>query len=600
MGVDDSSQLLELPPTRSLAQWAASLDAAVDDAAYKTRRAIQALAPLRAYEYTNDGEAASEPEDSTTRAVAMAFGYHVEQHQTGRQRRVLLAPYHLASGGEQYPPPIEAVPSEVVDVWVALSKLVSAPYVAAHLAHLLFERRYGNARQWALRASDAYRAAAQQATRVMDAIDSVSTALRLARAIGDENRSCQAQQTMIDLARSQMATPETNAGPVLRVFEILVDERPVLGSDLDDLLVAAHGRYPATWAIDRLLALQRNRAQSDGRRRELDEARFELWLREAAGAEGFMRGNHLQTAIRRAQKAHRPDLIAVAIAQLQEMNPDELGFQRISASVHTGREEIEQLIAPVAEAPSWQEALEQFAAFGPLSGLVDDNRATVAEHARIFPLSQLMPPHLYRDGLPRLEPATDEERAEYHLSQQEGQRIAAMGPFAAMALRRIVDRHGLPTEAALVEYLAAQPLVDTGLAGALARSLLRYWVGDYEGAAFTAAPRIERLVRNLVLTLNEPIYRLQAGQTPGKFPGLGTLLPILRDQQMNLSWWRFIYTLCVNPAGFNLRSDIAHGAINSLSDWPAALLLQAALHLTWYAPIATQSDAVESSRDENS
>ncbi|MFF3672335.1 DUF4209 domain-containing protein [Microtetraspora malaysiensis] len=128
-------------------------------------------------------------------------------------------------------------------------------------------------------------------------------------------------------------------------------------------------------------------------------------------------------------------------------------------------------------------------------------------------------------------------------------------------------------------------MIDVGLASALARAFQRFWAGDPEGAAFTAAPRVEALTRNLLLIIDEPIYRTQRTSTPGQYPGLGALLAFLKAKGMNESWYRFIYTLCANPAGgTNIRNEISHGFINFVNTTYAALLLQAAAYMATLQP----------------
>jgi len=201
------------------------------------------------------------------------------------------------------------------------------------------------------------------------------------------------------------------------------------------------------------------------------------------------------------------------------------------------------------------------------------------------------------DGLPRFAPQNDADKQEMALAEQESFRLQTYAPFIARALNEIAARHGLPSPESLREFFALNPLISDDLAGALARVLLRYWTGDYEGAAFTAAPRIETLARGLVLALDAGVYQLQRQQRPGQYPGLGSLLATLKDRGLDESWYRMIYTTCCNPAGgWNMRNEIVHGFVDDTYAPLAAVLIQALLYL---ASLSPGEDTAEESGDDS-
>lgn len=53
------------------------------------------------------------------------------------------------------------------------------------------------------------------------------------------------------------------------------------------------------------------------------------------------------------------------------------------------------------------------------------------------------------------------------------------------------------------------------VAAAIARSFIRFFEGDAEGAVYTAIPRIETLTRELVVALDFPTYQTQRVTRPG-------------------------------------------------------------------------------------
>lgn len=93
----------------------------------------------------------------------------------------------------------------------------------------------------------------------------------------------------------------------------------------------------------------------------------------------------------------------------------------------------------------------------------------------------------------------------------------------------------------------------------MARALLRYWRGDYEGSLHTVVPRIEAGAQRLVLALDEPAYQVARGSQPGKYVGLPSLLDVLAQHDFDPDWDRFLRTFLLGPAGLNGRHDLAHG-----------------------------------------
>jgi hypothetical protein len=296
---------------------------------------------------------------------------------------------------------------------------------------------------------------------------------------------------------------------------------------------------------------------------------------------------HLKKALERATAFGRPDLIERAAAALQSVSKAKLGLMSISASTTLSDEEVEDLIAPITERSDWKESLLAFVVvYGPATGDVTRNREQAAEQAAQFVLATLFPKELIgSDGLPRFKPQTDEDRAEMALADQESYQLQTWSRLLAHALVGVARKHGTPSEEEVAEFFVTRPLIDGQLAAALARVLVRFWTGDYEGAAFTAAPRVENPARELVIAVDAGVYRLQRENRPGQYPGLGSLLVILRDRGLDESWYRMVHTVCSNPAGgWNIRNEIGHGFVDNVQAPVAAVLIQALLYLSLLSP----------------
>jgi hypothetical protein len=64
-----------------------------------------------------------------------------------------------------------------------------------------------------------------------------------------------------------------------------------------------------------------------------------------------------------------------------------------------------------------------------------------------------------------------------------------------------------------------------------------------------------------VLDLNEPTYRAAVGDCAGQFPGLGSLLPDLVNNDFDPDWGRFLRVFLLND-GSNMRNLVAHGFVD--------------------------------------
>jgi hypothetical protein len=527
-----------------------------------------------------------ESEETPVRlATGHAFGYRVEAHREGKSKRLVFEPYFRMNSGVQHPPALEDTKPETEEIWAALAAGVTAAYARARLHHLLFACRHGRPHEHAEAAVRAYLEASRQWSREIETVDDLRTALRLARSIGNRGLAADAVAAMTKAADDALSSSAPMPGMTIGLLESLVDEREP-PDEVDALLERAWVAHPDPWLRDQVVDLQLRRVIGGQPRAALEDARVQVWLDAAERAEGLVRAAHFKTALEWATVTGRKDLIERAAAALQTIQFDQLGMEKISVETAIPEQRIETFLAPITEAPGWREALSAFGEHGPITGDSTRNREQVAKDAHR--LSNMFSRELMGgDGLPRFHAETDAEKAEVALAQLEGQHMQIAGRLLARGLLEISRRHGVPSEEELTAFFTERPLIGEGLAGALARILIRYWTNDFEGAAFTAAPRVETLVRTLVLATGTGVYRVQRERKPGQYPGLGALLDVLTQRGLDESWFRFVYTLCANPAGWNIRNEISHGFVDDVHAAVSALLIQALLYLSSLEPTET-------------
>lgn len=527
------------------------------------------------------------------KAVAWALHYHVETVDAEGRRRIRLAPRHEHDNGAE-PPHVRDVPTAVVEVWRALAGLVKSGAAQARLGHLLFEYGGPDSIDHARTAIDAYLKSASGWGRGFDAVQDLTAATRLARAVNAANWVKESLERMANLAEHHLTAEDPPAGIVLRALRHLVGE-PGCPDRVDDLLERAVDAWPDATRRDKALALLLERCGDDDTRAALWRRRVSVFTLEAETASSkIMRAVRLEQALRLAEASGDPDLRREAAGLLQSVRHDDLEMLSFHATSRRYEEEFERLVDAVSGGDEWKQALIRFATFGPLSGDTDNNRAFIEDRHRQHPLAALFPTQLLGpDGLPAYTGTSEADRFDVDLAQWESDLISNWSPVVAAALHEIPKRHGLPPLGDIRDFLGQWPAIHGSAGGAIARSLLRYWAGDSEGASYTILPRLETLVRSLILRSERGIYRLQRQHVPGQYAGLAQLLPILQEEyNLGESHVRFLSALLRHPAGLNLRNQMLHGFVDDPGPGMAAILLHAALGIAIIRPTGNAVGAV--------
>lgn len=522
-------------------------------------------------------------------ALLMAFQYgEATDSRPGEAYFIKLFAYE---DGSQYPPELSAVPVEVAALWDRASAAVSSPLARARLHDLCFEGRWGRFGDHARLAGEAYIELADQlahgqtfgqswavcASRQCKALRRVRILARLTR---NSDLGGRAADAIVDAIREVLGIDPFNPGRAVVLLETAINE-DLAAQEIDDLLTLLRAEKRDVFSTERAIRLQHARAANYEARRKLERELVEAWTKEAEGSDPARRASSLATAATYARDFGISDLLAQLTSELQQTKLEDHGLVERSVSVSVDASEGEAYVQCFLGQPSWREALLLLVANDPPTGNVERNRAKAEHIAWIAPFRAKLPETvLGADGLPRFTTVTDEEKAERRLIRCELAQLRVHGAFVTEILRRIGAKWGpIPVED-LATFLGEAAHVAPPVSVALARAFNRYFHGDFEAAGYVAAPQIERVVRDIVLAVNEPAYRLQRKKTPGQYPGLGALLPFLPQAKVNESWVRFIKTVFTAAAGMNFRNDLLHGFIDEIDAGRAAFVLLAALYLT--------------------
>jgi hypothetical protein len=363
---------------------------------------------------------------------------------------------------------------------------------------------------------------------------------------------------------SEVSRAEPRWGILLRTSECLATHAAGSAA-LDKAIETALLRTDEPWNVGPLWAIKRStgRATLD----EVHSAEIRAHLDRAAHTEPLVAMTHLSTAQRLAADYGMKDLSNEASSRLQAFagrSPAELGMGATSFETTMSSEIVESALQPVRATSTWQDA---FHTWMISRGELDPNAASAAATKMIqqAPFTYLFPCVLLgADGLPRHTFGTSPEERIRHAIYDYGKlHVAFHGFLDRLVLQAFVERFGVPPLVECIDFFspAEAAHVDRRTAELLGRALRHLLNGDVDEAAHLAVPRVEHLVRSLIICAGLGVYRAQRESQPGQYPGLGTLTPMLRYLKVDDNWINFIETVFTG-SGLNARNDIGHGFPN--------------------------------------
>ncbi|QBI18862.1 DUF4209 domain-containing protein [Egibacter rhizosphaerae] len=507
-------------------------------------------------------------------------------HQLGEGRGRFIPAMQM--GERTYPVPLERVPQDTLAIWTAVATFAEHPAVRARLQDLLFHRRVDNGRERASSAVDAYLELSRRWPTIQAAVELLPRALDLSQRVGLSERVNAGCSLALDLAAEQLDHPQPKPGAPLQLLRSTIE----VGCDdprVDELLQRARDVLPSLWDTKSTIELQLRRVAGD-ERHPLNRQLVLRHLDEAEQHTGMRRARLLQDAAELARDRQLPDLHKRSIRHLQQLHADDLEMETIETEVQVPAEEIRKVFEAYLDASDWREALERFAFLQVPTGTTERNRRQVAEQQQDSPLLSMVSTVIYdADAMPIYRPSTEEERFEFDLVRTEAFHLQFWAHLAADVLRELPRRFGSPPFRDLESWLSEAPHVSDDVARSIRRALKHFWAGEYEASVAVGIPRIEAMVRQLLLQADAAIYRLQRGDTPGQYPGLLKLVEALEGLGLPETIVRYLNTAFTRATGLNLRNAFAHGALADPSPQVAAIVCHALVFLA-RLPVAADND----------
>ncbi|MFI5490606.1 DUF7380 domain-containing protein [Micromonospora echinaurantiaca] len=513
-------------------------------------------------------------------ALLRTFTYILQPAPVEALPDARLEPLH---GPSAFPAALRDADDDLRQLWRELADEVRHPVARARCWDIVFTLKLvPNGRASAGRAIRAYLDVADTANASEDRRDKAIGLLRawtLARLVKYDKLTAEITTAMMLLAEDAVTHKDDPDAAVL-VLGALTAPAPrgashAADSAADDLLDRALAAYPQVHVIKGLATLVRKSAAAGSLRAE-QASRHEVsaMLAEAeAATDPLIIRTRFNDAAAAARRLRLTDLEQVAVTRLQ--SAPRISWSVFEHAVTIPPAYLRHYLRGFDQAADWRHALWIWLHTSPPTGNLQANEAQARQILPQLVFSRIARQTEFRDAdLPARHITGDDTLLARELVRQETYEMDIKGISLARALQEIPRRFALPARDELESFLGDTFKASATLVRALARAIHLYWVGEYDACSHLIVPKVEAAARGLLLELSEPVYRSAVGDAIGQFPGLGSLLPLLVDNDFDPDWERFLRTFLLND-GRNVRNLVAHGFAHNTDPVEAALAIRA-------------------------
>lgn len=492
-----------------------------------------------------------------------------------------LAPSIEWTNGAAFPPPPDRFPDGVRDFIAERATTSAIAQLAARYHDFIWLRWKDHRNGRAARASYVSAGVGADLSEARSAIESMehlARAAELAMTLDDEREKTR-QAIVVEIRRGLAADSLGHACHLAERSARLLASDVAEASRLADDFVSAADRAKTTRQYHRdrsysETAEELARVIGDAARAASSRERLAISFEDEARAapSGMVAQHWFAEAIRvRRDLGHATDVERLK-PQMREASERMVGEMKpISGSTTIPKDAIKSAAAATSLAtdatpeavlalpdelgmwPDWQEVEEE-----------------TRREASAHPLLSVMP-MVRVEADARVQPEPDDE-GERELARQ----VRSYTQRTAILLglcRLIIDEHRRYDRWSESRVLSALALAGDDLAASAARGLTLHEEGDYWSAVHVLVPQVERAVRLLGRLTGAEIERI----TSGSGFRWATLDGLLADKHirdaLGDSLASELDALLVNAHGWNLRNNVAHGALDPTVDHESASLL---------------------------
>ena len=398
------------------------------------------------------------------------------------------------------------------------------------------------------------------------------------------------------MVRSQLANRPINPSTLLQLFEFLTvapqgncDASPSQ-TEIANALKVLRSQIDGDILTERVAELIVRVACSESERAEARRTLIEGYIATAAAADAESRllaSYWYKRAADEAKRYHHVDLHDRAVRALQAHPLREKDMQVISFCYVLPHYVIDQRLARYRQSRDVHSAIDIWLTTPSPTGSYERNLIDAKEMMTGSPLSIVASTTYDQYGLPTKTALNQEEVEREQLELLERMTAGIQGEILANELTSIRVEYGVASTRELADHITATYRCDTNLSEILAEALDSFWQDRYVDSGNRAYPLIEAGIRGLLLALEDPLYRVQTGNSSGRFPSLETYMKKLEEYGFDPDWLR-----CLRNPIAGLRNAIAHGHRFDIRKDEAAILLRVAALLV----ILTPDDATRQDR----
>ena len=520
-------------------------------------------------------------ESVTVKLLGDAFSYQVRLNWNSAGFRASLSPAH--AGQDSWPAKLPGVEAAVQETWSYLHSQVAHEPAKARLADLLLSVGVKPSIDWAraaiIEGQVAFeRRAWNQDERYLLAI----RALSICNQFRQDKLRLSLLAVIADELELSLGTTDWMTRPFLnlaRAFKVAIQN-----FDLDAVLGTRwKSIYERTWAAlqgvviddyiaEDLVAL----AVSPTDRLEIQRRHitYRIELGDSS-KEGFRQMHHYEAAATLAKKYELHDAHQEAIRLLQRSSAStSTEWSKIGSTINVPRGVIERDLRTLTSVDNWQSPLEAILNFRAPTGSLQSNIESARRLAATSPLRHLITNvTMGVHGLPEKTRTTQEAAVAADLLMIETLSAQSQAQIMGMALDRLKGNFPNLSGEQVTVYICDKYRSSSKLTARLGVALESFWEGNYEAAGWHCLFNIEGAAREILLLLDEPLYRVQVGESRGKFPSLDFYIEALEKRGFDPNWSRTIKSVLLAD-GMNLRNLAAHGYDVSIGRTEAVLLIR--------------------------
>lgn len=535
-----------------------------------------------------DRTASDDRERARDHAISRALSYELTE-DADDPGNVTLEPY--AANDSAWMRPLRSTLPETADLWEAVGDAVNHPALVAHFTDLLWTVRRRTGLDAGRDVADAYLALDEDKT--LQWVIGIARANTVARIFKLAPQEESARRRLLEFAERNLDDTDV-AGLTLRALDVLTV--PPRSTTVDPLRHRVQKLIERSWKLfnrgdlntGALAKSALRLAGDDEDRRDAQRLHVNSYMAQASAESGFREIWLLNEA---AKLASGYGLITErdrAVIALQRVDQSTVPWHRRDVPLTIPKWTAAHTLRPYRQARHWTIALETWLrTAAPTGSLVTNEKLAKQQGSGLLALVTHV--EFGGHGLPQKTHRTGDAVIRRQRRLEEYNALI-QGVMLAEALEHIAERFPELSEDAIATHLL-QYGADEHLTRALAHALAVFLAGNFSDAGALATPLAEAASRGMLLLLDEPLYRVESGDTAGRFPALDLYLNALLENGLDPDWDRAL-RIVLTPEGFDLRNSLAHGFKLSFNRTEAALALRlASLMVLLTGPDLTARDA---------